>query len=189
MYRAVVLGFSAGGIALAQQILSALPEKYRLPIIIVGHLPNGQSSQLASVLDTSTSINVVQAADKTLPQPGHAYVAPANYHLLVEQSGQLALSVDEPVNSVRPSIDVLFETAAEYYQHDVVAVALSGASSDGVAGMKQVKVLGGLTICLRPDGTTFNTLPRRIVEAIDVDYQEDPEGIISLLNAMAENTP
>ncbi|BBL70867.1 chemotaxis protein CheB [Methylogaea oryzae] len=186
MYRLLTIGFSAGGIPLAQHIFAALPASYPMPIAVVAHLPAGEDCDLVEVLASSTALRVVMAEDKSPLEPGMVYVAPPDYHLLVEKSGRLALSVDPPVKSVRPSIDVLFQSAAEAFEKDLIAVALSGANSDGVQGMAAVKELGGLTIVLDPLQTDIHTLPAAVVEAVDVDYVANIEEIASLLRAALE---
>ncbi|MBS1213854.1 MAG: CheB methylesterase [Proteobacteria bacterium] len=153
MSKLLVIGFSAGGLPLAQRIVAA----FGLPVAL--------------------------ASDKARIQPGHVYVAPPGYHVLVERDRHFGLSVDPPVNSVRPSIDVLLQSAAEAYEHQLIAVILSGANSDGVRGMAVVKELGGVTIVLDPLQTEFHVMPTAVVEAVDVDYVASPEEIISLVLA------
>lgn len=186
MYRLLIIGFSAGGIPLAQQILAALPADYPLPIAVVAHLPAGEDCDLADILAATTALKVVMATDKSALEPGVVYIAPPDYHLLVEKSGCLALSIDPPVKSVRPSIDVLFQSAAEAFEKDLIAVALSGANSDGVQGMASVKELGGLAIVLDPLQTDIHTLPAGVVETVDVDYVANIDEIASLLRAVLE---
>jgi two-component system chemotaxis response regulator CheB len=130
------------------------------------------------------------ALDKEAILSGHVYLAPPGYHLLVERRGtsvpSFALSVDEPVQNVRPSIDVLFESAAEVFETSLIAVLLSGANSDGAQGMVCVKQLGGLGIVLSPQECEFNTMGRAALERAQVDYVVGMEEIVSLLHSAHE---
>lgn len=188
MYRLLAIGFSAGGMPLAEQILAALPADYPLAVAVVCHLPAGEDSALAELLDDASPLPVVVASDKMPIMPGRVHVAPPNYHLLVESRELFALSVDAPVMSVRPSIDVLFETAAEVFEQGVIAVTLSGANSDGAQGMARVHELGGMTITLSPLKAEFRTLPEAVVNRTDVDYIASMDEIIALLCAVEEKT-
>jgi two-component system chemotaxis response regulator CheB len=186
MYKMLVIGLSAGGMPLVKELLTQLPSDYSLPIALVAHLPQDHQSSFDKVLECSTSLPVSIARDKEPIKPGHIYIAPASYHLLIEQNYRFALSADKPVKSVRPSIDVLFSSAAEVYENDLIAVILSGANSDGADGMKAVKQLGGLCIVLNPCDTQFNTMPNAVIKAVDVDYVVSIEEIISLLVCVDE---
>jgi two-component system chemotaxis response regulator CheB len=133
-----------------------------------------------------TDLPVTIARDKEPIVAGHVYIAPSGYHLLIEQNHQFALSEDKSVKSVRPSIDVLFSSAAEVFENSLIAVILSGANSDGADGMATVKQLGGLCIVLNPEETEFNTMPNAVINATDVDYIANIEDIISLLVSVDE---
>lgn len=186
MYKMVVIGLSAGGMPLVKKLLTHLPSDYSLPIAIVAHLPQDYQSNFDKVLTCVTNLPVTIARDKELIQQGHVYIAPASYHLLIEQNQHFALSADKPVKSVRPSIDVLFSSAAEVFENDLIAVILSGANSDGADGMTIVKELGGLCIVLNPNDTEFNTMPNAVIQSVDVDYVVSIEEIISLLVCVDE---
>jgi two-component system chemotaxis response regulator CheB len=181
MYKMLVIGLSAGGIPLVKRLLTELPSDYSLPIAIVAHLPQNYQSHFDKVLDCVTNLPVKIARDKEPIKQGHVYVAPTSYHLLIEQNHHFALSGDKPVKSVRPSIDVLFSSAAEAFENDLIAVILSGANSDGADGMTTVKELGGLCIVLDPKDAEFDTMPNAVVNAVDVDYVVSLEEMISLL--------
>lgn len=188
MYKLLVIGFSAGGIPLIKQILRALPNDYPLSVVIVAHLPSGQESCLAELLDEISQLPVVIASDKLAIEPSRVYLAPPDYHLLVERLSKprFALSVDEPVKSVRPSIDVLFESAAEVFESELIAVLLCGANSDGAMGMASVNQLGGLTIVMDPRECEFSTMPIAAVAQVDVDYIANMDEIISLLRSVQD---
>lgn len=188
MYKMLVIGLSAGGMPLVKRLLAALPKEYSLAVAIVAHLPQGYESNLAQLLDAVTDLPVTMARDKQPIVAGHVYVAPPDYHLLVEKNRQFAfaLSEDEPVKSVRPSIDVLFRSAAEVFEAGLIAVILSGANSDGADGMAVVKQLGGVCMVLNPLDTDFNTMPNAVIRQVDVDYIAGIEDIISLLVSVDE---
>lgn len=190
MYKMLVIGLSAGGMPLVKQLLAALPKDYPLAIAIVAHLPQGYESNLAQILNAVTDLSVTMVRDKQPIVAGHVYVAPPDYHLLIEQSTPctFALSEDEPVKSVRPSIDVLFSSAAEAFESELCAVILSGANSDGAEGMVAVKQLGGLCMVLNPDEVEFNTMPNAVIQRVAVDYIASMEDIISLLISVDEKS-
>ncbi|MGA8148831.1 MAG: chemotaxis protein CheB [Gallionellaceae bacterium] len=192
MYSMLAIGFSAGGIPLIKRVLKALPENYPLPIAIVAHLGAGEPNHFAEMLDASTCLPVSMALDKEVILPGRVYIAPPDYHLLVEQNQHsvrsFALSLDEPVRSVRPSIDVLFESAAEVFESGLIALLLSGANSDGVDGMAFVKQLGGLGIVLDPGECEYSTMSEAVIRKVEVDYVVSLDEIISLLLSVHEAT-
>jgi len=191
-YKLLVIGLSAGGYPLIQRILQTLPKNYPLPVAIVAHLPGGDESNLAQLLDASAQLHVRMATDKQVLARGNVYLAPPGYHLLIEQNGDaplaFALSVDEPVKSVRPSIDVLFDSAAEALETSLIAVLLSGANSDGAEGMATVKKLGGLGMVLDPRLSEFSTMPEAAIKRVEVDYVVSLDEIISLLLSVDEKS-
>jgi two-component system chemotaxis response regulator CheB len=188
MYKMLVIGLSAGGMPLVKRLLAALPKDYPLAVAIVAHLPQCYESNLAQQFGEVTDLPVTAARDKEPIVARHVYVAPPDYHLLVEQSRQFtfALSEDKPVKSVRPSIDVLFSSAAEVFGASLIAVILSGANADGADGMAIVKQLGGLCIVLDPLEAEFSTMPNVVIQKVDVDYIVGIGDIISLLASVDE---
>lgn len=154
---AVAIGASAGGIDALSQLLPALPAAARAAIFIVIHLPRDKPSVLAAILSRKCALPVREAEDKEPVLPGTVYVAPTNYHLLIDDGPQIALSADEPVHHSRPSIDVLFESAADIYGERLLGVILTGANEDGARGLAAIKDAGGLTLVQSPD-TAFAPL-------------------------------
>ena len=148
--EAIVIGASAGALEALSNLLPGLPADYRLPILIVVHLPSDTTSLLAELLRARCAIRVREAEDKEPIEPGVAYFAPPDYHLLVEQDKRLSLSDDEPVLFSRPSIDVLFESAADAYGSSLIGVVLTGANSDGAKGLKAVVEAGGAAVVQSP---------------------------------------
>ena len=159
--EAVVIGASAGALEALSNLLPALPADYRLPILIVVHLPPDKTSLLAELLRARCAIRVREAEDKEPIEPGVAYFAPPDYHLLVEQDKRLSLSDDEPVLFSRPSIDVLFESAADAYGGGLIGVVLTGANSDGANGLRAVVEAGGVAVVQKPGSAPMRPRCRR----------------------------
>ena len=164
-FRAVVMGGSAGGFAALAVILSALPSDFDLPVLVVQHLDPSDDGSFARHLAHATRLTVVEPCDKERIEGGSVYVAPANYHMLVERDGVIALSVTEKVNWSRPSIDVLFESAARAFGESVIAVILSGASADGAKGMLEVREARGFTIAQDPTRAEISLMPQSAIDA------------------------
>jgi two-component system, chemotaxis family, protein-glutamate methylesterase/glutaminase len=148
--EAVVIGASAGGVQALCEVLPALPAGLKAAVFAVLHLPRDRPSLLVEVFSRKCALSVCEAEDKEPVAPGTVYFAPANYHLLIDPGPQLALSADELVHHSRPSIDVLFESAAEVYRDRLLGIILTGASEDGAAGLEAVHDAGGLTVIQEP---------------------------------------
>ncbi len=162
-YRAIVIGGSAGGFEALRAILPALGKGFPLPILIVQHLHPSDDELFASHLARLSKPRVIVPCDKQAIEPGCIYVAPANYHLLVEHDETIALSIDERVYWSRPSIDVLFASAARVWGEALIAVILSGANGDGAAGMATIKNGGGLTIAQDPASCEHPVMPQAAI--------------------------
>lgn len=155
----IVLGGSAGALDVLVAILEGLPAGFLTPIVLVLHLPPEKPSYLVSVLEMHSSLAIKEAEDKEPIRPGTLYVAPPNYHVLLERDGTLALSVDQLVHFSRPSIDVLFESAADAYGPRVLGVLLTGANEDGAQGLARIRQAGGDTIVQSPESALVRTMP------------------------------
>jgi two-component system chemotaxis response regulator CheB len=167
-YELIVMGCSMGGMHAMETIFGSLPKDFPVPIAVVQHRYRTSSENLPSFLRRHSALEVVDATDKEWLHPGHIYLAPANYHLLVER-GELSLSVDEKVAYSRPSIDVLFESAAEAYGSGVVGVVLTGANDDGTRGAKRIKQNGGFVIVQDPTTAESPEMPRAAIAGTTVD--------------------
>jgi two-component system chemotaxis response regulator CheB len=176
--KAVVIGASAGAVQALQTVLPALPPTYALPVLVVVHVPSDRSNVLLPLFQAKCRITVKEAEDKERMTGGVIYFAPSDYHLLVEADGSLALSTDEAVNYSRPSIDVLFESAADAYGSELVGVILTGANNDGAAGLKAVMDAGGVAIVEDPAGAYASAMPHAALEAC-------PSATTMNLNAIA----
>jgi two-component system, chemotaxis family, protein-glutamate methylesterase/glutaminase len=163
--EAIVIGASAGALEALSVILPALPSQYALPVIVVVHVPPDKKSLLAQLFQAKCRIRVQEAEDKEPIRGGTVYLAPPDYHLLVEKDKTLSLSSDEPVLFSRPSIDVLFESAADAYGPALTCIVLSGANQDGANGAKAVVALGGTAIVQRPAEAFSPIMPESALAA------------------------
>lgn len=164
----VVIGGSKGGLAAVRAILRALPAAYPVAIGVVLHR-GSLDSGLASYLGVRVGLDVTDAIDGEPVAAGRVVIAPADYHLLVD-GDCWSLSVDAPVNHARPSIDVLFESAAERFRGGTIGVLLTGTGRDGAAGLARIHALGGVTIVQDPSTAEAPEMPRAGLEATDVDH-------------------
>ncbi len=169
-YKAVVIGASAGGMETLSSILTRLPSNFAVPILIVQHLSPESDGYMAKYLNEKSDIIVKEADDKEKIVPGTVYIAPPNYHLLIEKDETLSFTVENKVNYARPSIDVLFETAADLYQDTLIGIILTGANSDGSKGLKKIKEMGGLAIVQDPDTALVKSMPKAAIKETNVDY-------------------
>ena len=184
-YAAVAIGASSGGLKALEQVLAKLPADFPWPIFIVQHISPKWDSYLPGHFDRRCPLQVKEADDKEIPRPGLVYFAPPNYHLLLEFERTLALSTEERVNFSRPSIDILFSTAAEAYQEQLIAIILTGANHDGADGLKRVKECGGLTIVQDPQTAEATAMPRAALTASQVDHILPLAEIGALLHSLA----
>ena len=161
--EAVVIGASAGALEALSVILPLLPARYPLPVLIVVHIPPDKKSILADLFQAKCRVAVREAEDKEPISAGTIYFAPADYHLLVEPDKSLSLSADEPVLYSRPSLDVLFESAADAYGPGLIAIVLTGANQDGAYGLKAVHEAGGKTIVQRPQAAYASAMPEAAI--------------------------
>ncbi len=179
--EAIVMGASAGGVEALLNILSPLRPGFVLPIIVVLHLPEERRSHLAEVFSRRVSLPVVEAYDKTPVEAGTLYFAGPGYHLSVEQDRSFSLSLEDRVHHSRPSIDYLFESAADVYGPALAAVLLTGANRDGASGLAQVKVRGGLTVVQDPEEAQVATMPRAALALHQPDHILPIHGIGRLI--------
>ncbi len=187
--RAVAIGASAGGVEALSELLPALPADSRAAVFVVLHLPRDRPSLLVEVFSHKCQLEVREADDKEPVRPGTVYFAPPNYHLLVEAGPQLALSADDLVHHSRPSIDVLFDSAAEVYREHLLGIILSGANEDGAAGLAAVHDAGGLTVVQEPGTAQSSTMILSALERRPVDLVLDLQGIAELLNGICSGEP
>lgn len=169
-YGVVVIGVSAGGMNALSILIPSLPQDFPLPVVVVQHLHVDSVGFLDEFLEDASSLRVKEADDKEPLRPGTVYVAPADYHLLIEEIGMLSLSVDDPLNYSRPSIDVLFDSAAGVFGNEAIGIILTGANADGSQGLKRIKAGGGLAIVQDPATAEAEAMPRAAIQATSVDH-------------------
>lgn len=182
--QAVVVGASAGGVEALLKVFGQLPKGFGVPILVVLHLPDERDSQMAQVFGHRLAIPVQEAQDKQNIQPGTLYVATPGYHLSVEADRSLSLSLEEPVHHSRPSIDVLFESAADAFGPNLLAVVLTGANNDGAQGLAKVRELGGITVVQDPGEAQVSTMPEAALALQEPDHILTLQGIGQLLAAL-----
>jgi two-component system chemotaxis response regulator CheB len=186
---AIVIGTSAGGVEALSMLLPALPARLRAAVFIVLHLPRERPSLLVEIFRPKCSVPVREAQDKDPIIPGTVYFAPPDYHLLVDVGPQLALSTDELVHFSRPSIDVLFESAADWYRHRLLGVILTGANEDGAAGLAAVHQAGGVTIVQQPDTAHAPLMVESALKRSPVDMVLTLEEIAGLVQTLTMDGP
>jgi two-component system, chemotaxis family, protein-glutamate methylesterase/glutaminase len=182
----IVIGGSAGALEPLLDIARALPRELTAPVAVVLHTAPRQVSQVPVLLGRVAARPVREPDDKEPLVPGMIYVAPPNYHMLIERTGRIALSVDEPVNYSRPSIDVLFESAAEAYGAGVVGLVLSGANHDGAQGLRRIADAGGVPLVQAPACAEHGVMPAAALERVPAAHQLSDAAIAPFLGRMSE---
>ncbi|MFO7827393.1 MAG: chemotaxis protein CheB [Bacteroidales bacterium] len=181
MYKAVVIGGSAGSFQVITKILMALPKNFPLPVLLCLHRLKHVRSGFVEALSIKSGIPIVEPYDKDGIKPGTGYLAPSNYHMYIELNKRIALSTEEPVNHSRPSIDLTFETAAQAYRDKLVGIILSGANRDGAFGLKKVKQHGGVAIVQDPAECQVKTMTEASLKLTSVDHILTTQQIIKFL--------
>lgn len=181
MKRAIVIGASFGGLQALRTIILGLPNTFKTPIVIVLHIGNNNIDSFISLLNKNSSFGVKEAEEKEKLKPGTVYFAPPNYHLQIETTRYLSLSADTKVNYSRPSIDVLFETAAWALNNKLVGVLLTGSNADGARGLKTIKDFGGTTLVENPETALAPKMPQEALKLSTPDYILDVEQIADKL--------
>jgi two-component system chemotaxis response regulator CheB len=179
--QVLLIGGSAGSLEVVLQLLPQLKLPAGIAVILVLHRKNSESL-LPDLLAGKTMLPVKEAEDKEWIQPGTIYIAPADYHLLIEADKSFSLDASEKVHYSRPSIDVTFEMAAEVYGPSVIALLLSGANADGAEGMKKVKEAGGLTLVQDPASASVSYMPEQAIKTGSIDYIVPVPKLAALIN-------
>lgn len=167
-FEIVVIGASYGGLAALQILLSDLSPEFPLPLVIVQHRKKDGDDGLCEYLKKRSRLPLIEPDDKEKAEPGRVYLAPRDYHLLIEES-IFALSTESPVAYARPSIDVLFESAADIYHDRIIGVILTGANRDGAKGLAKIKALGGMAVVQEPESAESRAMPDAAIAATEVD--------------------
>ena len=169
-YKAIVIGVSFGGMYALASIVPELPADFPVPIVIVQHLSPNSDGFLFCHLNEKSQVRVKEAESGEIIQAGTVYLAPANYHLLLEDDLSLSLSAEDKVQYSRPSIDVLFESAAYAASSEIIGIVLTGANADGSNGLQMIKSAGGMTIVQDPETAEAAIMPRAAIAACQVDH-------------------
>lgn len=184
--EAVVIGASAGGFEALLAILKGLPASYPMPLVAVLHLPEHHESRLAELFGYRLLLQVREARDKESLAPGILYFAPSGYHLSIENDHSFSLSCEERVSYARPSIDVLFASAADAYGKSLAGILLTGANYDGAAGLAGMQVAGALTIVQDPASAEIATMPEAAIRRMKPDLILPLAEIHSVLHKLGE---
>lgn len=187
-YAIVAVAASAGGITALSRVLGGLPRAFRVPVVIVQHLDPRHETVIADVLGRRTDLAVKLAESGERTEPGVAYIAPPDCHLLVGAGGVVTLSDSELVHFVRPSADLLFESIAGAYGPSAIACVLSGTGLDGAMGVGAVKTRGGTVIVQDPRSAEFRGMPEAAVAACAVDFILPLDEIAPVIRGLVEGT-
>ena len=187
-YDLVVVGTSWGGLAALRTLVGGLPETFQMAVTLVQHRHKDSDHLLRTLLQERSSLRVCEVEDKMPLEHGHVYVAPPDYHTLVER-GHFSLSTDAPVRYSRPSIDVTFSSAADAYAHRTVGIVLTGANADGAEGLRRISDRGGLALVQDPDTAESRTMPAAARTAVPRARVMDLEGIVTFLASLPAGLP
>lgn len=186
-YQAIVIGTSAGGLNALRIIFSALAKDFKIPILVVQHISSHSDNYITKYLNDLCELNVKEADEKEKIEQGNIYFAPPNFHMMVEEDKSISFSVDNKVNFARPSIDVLFETAAYAYGPAIIGIILTGANNDGAKGLKLIFDNGGLTVVQNPKTAEVDTMPKKAIELLIPDNVLELTEIGEFLNKIDKN--
>lgn len=165
VYEIAVIGTSWGGLAALRELVSCLPKDLPIPVVLIQHRHKMSDSALPNLLQDSTELRVCEVEDKTPIEPGAVYIAPADYHLLIEP-GYFDLSMEEPIRYSRPSIDLTFYSAADVFGSRTIGIVLTGANADGAEGLRRIAERGGLAIVQEPATAESPTMPAAALKAV-----------------------
>jgi two-component system chemotaxis response regulator CheB len=187
-YDLVVVGTSWGGLAALRTLVGGLPHSFRMAVTLVQHRHKDSDHLLRALLQERSTLRVCEVEDKMPIEPGGIYVAPPDYHTLVEP-GHFSLSTEAPVRYSRPSIDVTFSSAADSYGHRTVGIVLTGANADGSAGLRQISDRGGMALVQDPATAESQTMPAAAVKAVPRARVMPLAGLVAFLAALPAGDP
>jgi len=168
-YKMLVIGGSAGSLDAILKIVAALPVTNYLSVVIIVHRKNSGESILVDLLSDRTKLTVKEVEDKEIINGGSIYLAPADYHLLIENDKMFSLDSSEKIHHSRPSIDVTFESVAEVFGDSAIGILLSGANADGASGLNKIRQAGGFTIVQDPESADVGYMPQQALEQMKPD--------------------
>ncbi len=164
-YSIVAIGTSWGGLVAMTNLLGELPAEFPIPVVVVQHRSKDSDKLLSQLLQDATPLSVCEIEDKDLLEPGRVYIAPADYHVMIER-GYLSLTVEEPVRFSRPSIDVMFTSAGDTYGKEAIGVVLTGANEDGARGLAHIVKRGGKALVQSPKSAEVPIMPEAAIRAV-----------------------
>lgn len=185
--KLIIIGGSAGSLQVIMTILSAIGSGFAVPMLLVLHRNNQFESALGEILGNRTSLLIREVEEKETLQAGTIYLAPVDYHVLIEKDGSFSLDYSEPIHFSRPSIDVSFKSAADIYGDQLVCVLLSGGNADGAEGLAYVKDRGGMTVVQHPADAEFPYMPQFALDNTPVDHILKGREIGLFLSALSTN--
>ena len=186
---AFIIGGSAGSLEVLLKVLPVIDAAIKFPIVIVIHRKHGTDSLLPDLLSGRTSLQVKEVDEKEELKAGFIYIAPSDYHLLIERDHTFSLDYSEKINYSRPSIDVTFQTAAEVYKNKLACLLLSGSNSDGVKGLKNVKEWGGMAVIQDPKTAQVAYMPAQAQLNVQIDTVLKPEDMGEFINLLSNRKP
>jgi two-component system chemotaxis response regulator CheB len=187
-FDAVVIGASLGGLEALSVVLSGLPKKYSIPIVVILHVQDHEPSLIVPFFENKLNIKIKEA-DQEFLEPNTIYFAPPSYHLLIEKDKSFSFSLEEPVQFCRPSIDVFFESAADCFAKKLLGIILTGANQDGARGLAKIKGLGGMTIVQKPESAQNASMPLAAIDAADPHLILSLQEIALFLDQLHEEIP
>lgn len=182
--QAIVIGCSAGGLTALELLFAGLDAALPLPVAVCCHTGSSTVDLMCELLAHHATLPVEEARERSPLRGGVIYIAPSGYHLLVENNRRFSLSVDGRVSFARPSIDVLFDSAAEAYRDTLIGVVLTGANSDGAAGLARIREYGGMAVVQDPDDAEVPTMPAAAIARAGADHCLPLADIAPLLNRL-----
>lgn len=186
-YDVLVIGSSWGGVEMLMRLVRELPASWVLPVVIVQHQHPNSGPALERILGKITRLVVRDVEDKDKLEPGHVFIAPANYHLLIEDDGSFSLSTEAPVKYCRPAVDVTFASMARVYQQRCIGLILTGANDDGADGTRIIKTAGGHTLAQSPASAKAPAMPEAAIATGAVDRVLEPAEIVPYLVRLLAN--
>lgn len=182
--RLLVMAGSAGSLEVLLRVLPQLNPALLVPLVVVLHRRNPNDSILTRLLAARTTLTVLEVEEKEMPVAGVVYIVPADYHLLFEKDGSFALDDSERVNYSRPSIDVVFESAADVFGPGLTCVLLSGANADGAAGSRYARSKGATVIVQAPDSAAVSYMPEQAISLNAADHIWNEAQMVAYINSL-----
>lgn len=182
--KALIIGGSAGSLDVLLKVFPDIDKDITFPIVIVVHRKKGTDSLLTDLLAAKTLLKVKEAEEKEMLLAGTIYIAPSDYHLLIEKDFIFSLDTSEKINYSRPSIDVTFHSAAEVYKDKLVCLLLSGSNNDGVNGLIEVKKFGGEILTQDPASAQVDYMPKQAILKAKIDHILRVEEMANYINLL-----